>query len=120
FILRLREWARKLEIVLQVIAIGLLVFGFFRTVPLLLDRDAMDTGVDQAMEQKRQEIVETYKPEKQKEELKKLDKLEKITRTVAPVFIYGVFSIMIIVHVLFIFFLTRPKVKEQFSTQLIR
>ena len=118
FLLKLKQWARKLILLLSCLSLVMAVVGF-KTYNKQRDTfdDMMSKSMQTVYEQQRQEIIEKYKPEHQEEALKQHSKTMEVMQRAPGVF-YKIFYSMTICFMLWnvcvIFFFTRPKVKEQF------
>ncbi len=119
FILNLKEWARKLEIVLRLLAIGFLIFSSIGIVSMKKIIDSGETMpiAKKAFDYKMQEKVKMYKPEYQQEALNKYEKVERLYYAFIkkmPMFVLIFLSILLVWHISIIYFFTRPQVKAQF------
>jgi len=120
FLLKLKKWSRTLILALCCISLVLTVAQFMK---YMKQKDAMKdmfaTGWQTAYEQKRQEIIEKYKPEQQEKALEEQSKAMEIAKKVLPTVIHLIYYSVVICVILWnlgaIFFLTRTKVKEQFK-----
>lgn len=70
-------------------------------------------------EQERQ-VTMQYKPEYQKQALERIEKNEELTKKTFPVFMKVMFVIffwipLFVFNLIPVYFLTRPKIKEQFE-----
>lgn len=114
YILKLKNWARKLQITLRLISIAFIIF----TSRSLLDKNMMDKiekTMEGAYDLSRQKVIERYKPEHQEEEIKKLEFGQRAIAKGIPIILFSTLGTFIIWEMLIIFFFTRSKVKEQFD-----
>ena len=115
FILRLKNFARKAAIVLAIINLML--------APLILvfairSSEVKGSPIETEYAQQRQTIIEQTKPEHLEAALKKFDEELKMGKKIGAglvlIFFMLPFAVLEIVR---IYFLTRPKIKEQFGIQ---
>src|SRR3990167_6022280 len=114
FILKLKEWARKLVILVRVVSI---VIGLWTTIPAvnMVQSEAFKTSMEKAIETKKEQIQERYKPEYKEQVLKEQEKTLEMGSKFMPTVIFSIFSLWFGWNALIIFYFTRLKVKEQFT-----
>lgn len=117
FILRLKEWARILAIILRIVMIIFLVYSLFGVgkISKLFKSEVMQQQAKEVFDLKMQERLESYKPEYQEQIKQEYSKRFDAVMDKMPIFIYSILALALIWHILIIYFFTRPKVKEQFS-----
>jgi len=108
FLLRLHPVARKLAIFLSLIAL--------LSIPVYFVPFSKAMNSENVYAKKKQAIMESMKPDYQEKALQRLDRIKEIwTKNVAPIILICVFGSIALCNLFFIYFFTRPKVKEQFS-----
>ncbi|MEW6008263.1 MAG: hypothetical protein AB1629_01325 [Candidatus Omnitrophota bacterium] len=117
FILQLKEWARKLEIILRLALIVLFIPSFLGFSQI----NKMITSVDGKQELKKvfdaamQENFKMYKPEYQEQIRNDYESRYNSIIKILPIIMVVFWSLALIWYISIIFFFTRPKVKEQFQ-----
>lgn len=119
YILKLRNWARKLIIALGIIAICFTAWEIYRDSSnqrSIKDlRIFLEEKMDEEMDAIVQKSVEKLKPEYQEEHIQKQKTMINTIVEFIPIFYYVALAVIFLWNLLIIFFFTRPKVKEQFK-----
>jgi len=113
FILKLRNWARRLAIILRLIGIALLI------IYIPLDKGYtkhFETGTDALYMQERQTILKYYKLEDQRGALEKIEKRRLVSKINFNILYIILLVFTVGYKVIIIYFFTHPKVKEQFKS----
>lgn len=117
FILKLKEWARKLVIILQVLSV---IVGLTTIVPAvnMIRSGEFKALMEKGLEPEKVQIKERYKLEYQEQALKDQEKALDMTSKSMCMFIFLGFFLGIGWNAFIIFYFTRPKVKEQFAFEI--
>jgi uncharacterized membrane protein YeiB len=115
-ILLLREWARKLTIILCITTIGLLIFYLPAAVNLaqsIRSPEARQSAQD-AFDATIQPELQKYQPQYRQEVAKQRKQAYQAYLEIAPTLLYLLLFIQFAWNLVVIYFFTRPKVKGQF------
>ena len=118
FILGLKEWARKLVIILRAVAVIFVLVSWIPFLNIARSNEfntVMKKSIESAKQTQRQDIEKLYKPEFQEEKIKQQDKALNMTASAMPIVLYSILFLTIGWNAIIIFFFTRPKVREQFK-----
>ena len=117
-ILKLKNWARKLIIIIYSIS---LVFTLMQLLFISSNIQGgsyykfMQKSMNSKIEAQKREIATKYKPEYQQEAAKKIEKMSNTIIETLPVFLYVLMGLAMIWNACIIYYFTRPKVKEMFK-----
>lgn len=114
YILKLRNWARKLTITLGIIAICFTAWGIYRDSSDQINMKNLRAFLEEKMDASIQEGAEKLKLEHQEDYIRKQKMIINTIVKTIPIFYYVVLTAIFLWNLLIIFFFTRPKVKEQF------
>ncbi|NQT22178.1 MAG: hypothetical protein HQ579_01935 [Candidatus Omnitrophica bacterium] len=118
YILKLKNWARKLGILIYSVSLVFTITQFIfigSSMQKESFREFMQEGMGLKIEAQKQEIIKKYKPEYQQEAIQNREKMSNVIIEVLPIFLYVIMSLVIVWNAFIIYFFTRPKVKEQFT-----
>ncbi len=117
FILRLKEWARKLEIILRLALIVLFIpslFGFSKINKMIASPDAKQE-LEKAFAASMQDNFKMYKPEYQEQIRREYESNYNSIIKILPIIMFVFWSLALIWYIAIIYFFTRPRVREQFK-----
>ncbi len=119
-LLQLKESARKAVIILGIISIFLCLFDFSKAISKYSSSNIQPGAYDSYYAKEEKRIVEQVKPEYQQAQLEKLREKKDFGKKAIPIFWRTLVGVLvgsaIMIDLASIYFFTRPKVKEQFTS----
>ena len=114
FILRLKEWARKLVIFVRTASVIITVITWIPAFKSLQSGE-FKASIEKSIEARKERIKTVYKPEYQEKLLERQDRNLTVADKAGSMF-YLMFLWTIGWNAIIIYFFTRPQVKEQFAS----
>lgn len=111
FLLKLKNWARKLVVALCLVSIVFVSVGF---VSFLVKRADFDSYIQQGFAMQQDELIKSTGIEDPVKAQAQLDQIKAILSKVIPIFVMVVIFLAYLWNVIILYFFTRPQVRAQF------